>query len=195
MLVRTHFDKGPEGWYAYDYHACIVAGAEVNVLAHWRREGGPNNSPYVWTDHRMWSTDVPERPISILAMLHYRNAMNLDPIDLRDSEVSFYLRGDDLDLLGGEAYFWVHIGGTRWHFGSHPLHISQGAWAAEPNRFKIVNDESKWYRSWPGLPPNPKSLDRTLSAGLAYGISFVGFAREVSGRLSLAQFEINRPSA
>ena len=190
MLIRTHFEKGQEGWHTYDYHACITAGSEIQILTAWQRQGGVNNGPYIWTDHHRWSTDVPERPISILALIYYRQWMNLDPIDLREAEVSFYLRGDSLDLLGGEAYFWAHVPGTRWHYSSHPLHIAQGEWADTPNRFVLPNDESKWHLSWPGHPPNPKSLDYTLSQAVSYGISFVGFAREVSGRLSMAQFEI-----
>jgi hypothetical protein len=195
MLVRNHFEKGQEGWCSYDYHACIVANAEVNILATHRKSGGPNNGPYIWVDHCRWSTDTPERPISILPLYTYRAWMNLDPLDLRGATVSCYLRGDNLDLLGGECYFWANMGGTRWHFSSHPLHISQGEWAAEPNRFTLVNDESKWHLSWPGLPANPRPLDTMLSVANSYGFSFVGFAREVSGRLSMAQFEIHAPQS
>src|SRR4051794_7483506 len=179
MLVKNHFEIGPQGWCSYDYHACITANAEIAILATHRLTGGPNNGPYVWVDHHRWSTDTPERPISILAFYTYRSWTDQGIIDLRNAEVSVYLRGDNLDLLGGECYFWANMGGTRWHLKGQPLHISQGEWAAEPNRIKLVNDESQWYLSWPGLPANPRPLDTMLSHTSSYGFSFVGFAREI----------------
>ncbi|MSP14147.1 MAG: hypothetical protein EXR62_14475 [Chloroflexi bacterium] len=189
-MVKNTFDKGPEGWCSYDYHACIVSGRrEIFILTSYARQGGVNNSGYIWTDESGWSVDAPEQPMSILALIYYRHWMNLDPIDLRNAEVSVYLRGDDLQLYGAQCYFWAAIGGTRWHCHSQPLTISDGHWG-EPNRFTLKNDESLWYRSWAGMPPNPKPLDRALGQALSYGFSFVGFAREVSGKLSMAEFEI-----
>jgi hypothetical protein len=76
---------------------------------------------------------------------------------------------------------------------SRPLTISSGNWASEPNRLVLRNDESLWYWSWAGDPPKPKSIDQTLSQVHSYGFSFVGFFREVSGRLSMDEFEI-RPA-
>ena len=51
MAVVNTFEKGPEGWCSYDYHASIIA------------------SGYVWADHTRWSIDAPERPISILPFI------------------------------------------------------------------------------------------------------------------------------
>lgn len=197
-MGKNVFAKGPDGWATYDYHASIISqggrlgGGEIHIMTSWRREGGPNNSPYIWTDHQRWSTDVPERPISILALIRYQNWMNEDPIDLRGAQVSAYLRGDnlDLDLLGGTCHFWAHIGRSRWHYSSQALHVSSGEWAAEPNRITLHNDEALWHRSWSGVPPRDRSLDDTLKAAESFGFSFIGFAREVSGRLSLADFEL-----
>lgn len=192
-MVKNTFDKGPECWCSYDYHACIVSeGYNIFILTTWQKEGGVNNSGYVWTDHRRWSADVPERPISILALIYYRNWNNEGPLDLRDAELSVYLRGNDLQLHGAECYFWIQ-GGTRWHYKSHPLVISNGQWASEPNRLILRNDESLWYWSWAGLPPKPRPLDYALSQVGSYGFAFVGFSREVSGRLSMDEFEI-RPA-
>ena len=40
-MVKNCFDKGPESWCSYDYHASIVAGgSNVFMLAIWEKEGG-----------------------------------------------------------------------------------------------------------------------------------------------------------
>ena len=67
-------------------------------------------------------------------------------------------RGDDLDLKGAECYFWVHSGGTRWHYTGRPLKIHHGEWGP-PEHFVLVNDESLWHRSW---APSRASLDALL---------------------------------
>ena len=115
-MIRNSFCVGPEGWHSYDYHGEIVTGAGIFVLTTWQKEGGVNGGGCIWADQSRWSTDVPERPISILALIHYRNWVGLDPIDLRGCEASVYLRGDNLRLYGAECYFWVHAPGVRWHF-------------------------------------------------------------------------------
>jgi hypothetical protein len=97
-------------------------------------------------------------------------------------------------LQGGQCYFWAHIGRSRWHYSSQPLTITSGTWASEPNRIVLHNDEALWHRSWSGAPPVPRSLDDTLRQSVSYGFSFVGFSREVSGRLSMAGFEIKTAS-
>ncbi|MBI4028569.1 MAG: hypothetical protein HY360_26515 [Verrucomicrobia bacterium] len=193
-MIHNSFNKGPESWCSYDYHHCIVSGAgkrEIFVLASWMGKGGVNDSGFVWTDHTTWSTDTPERPISILALLTYRHWVNADPVDLRGAKVSVHLRGDALRLFGGECYFWVNTPGSRWHLTSRPLTIGDGAWTAEPNRFTLVNDESLWHQSWAGYPPNPKSLDVTLGVAYSYGFSFVGFVMEPDGRFAMDEFQIN----
>jgi hypothetical protein len=135
---------------------------------------------------------VPENPVSILPLIFYQRWVNADPLDLRGAEVSVYLRGDGLQLHGAKCYFWILADGTRWHYTGHPLAISDGQWAAEPNRFTLHNDEALWHRSWAGDPRNPWPLDRVLAQVESYGFSFVGFAREVSGRLCMDEFEIRR---
>ena len=200
MIVNS-FDKGPEGWHSYDYHASMVTGAAF-ILTTWQSEGGVNNSGYIWADQSRWSTDVPERPISILSLIFYRNWIAKDPVDLREAEVSVYLRGDDLQLYGAECYFWVHAPGTRWHYSGRPIAISNGCWAPEPARFTLANDESLWHRSYSSkefwhrsYPPGGPSLDAVLGEAWSYGFSFIGFAREVHGRLSMDEFQILLPGS
>jgi hypothetical protein len=188
-MIRNRFEKGPEGWCSYDYHASIVAdGQNIFVLTTWQRNGGVGDHGHIWTDHRRWSADTPEQPISILPLIYYRNWLGDDPIDLREADVSVYLRGDNLRLDGALCYFWVNSPGTRWRLTGHPIAIPEGRWEAEPARFRLRNDESLWHRSW-AMRPQP--LDAVLAKALSYGFSFVGFSSEVSGRLSMGEFTIN----
>lgn len=187
----NEFTKGPEAWCSYDYHASMVAdGVNVFVLATWNPTGGPGGSGSIWVDHRRWSADTPESPLSILPLLLYRNWVNGEPVNLRNAEVSCQLRGDQLRLDGAQCYFWVHGAGGRWHLNSRPLAISEGKWAAEAQRFTLADDEQQWHHSWPRQPGRSRPLSSILGAVHSYGFSFVGFSAEVTGRLSLGRFEI-----
>ena len=193
MMIRNGFDKGPEGWCSYDYHASMVAdGQNIFILTTWERSGGVGDSGYIWTDHRRWSADTPEKPLSILPLLWYRNWVGEDAVDLREAEVSVYLRGDNLRLDGALCYFWVNSPGTRWHLTGHPIAISEGRWAAEPARFTLRNDDRLWHRSW-AMRAQP--LDAVLASAVSYGFSFVGFSSEVTGKLSMDEFAIQLAAA
>ncbi len=195
-MIENSFDKGPEGWCSYDYHWSIVAGGpNIFVLATWQESGGIDDSGHIWADQSRWSTDTPETPTSILPLLVYRNWSGLDPIDLREAEVSVYLRGDGLQLDGAKCYFWVHSVHCRWHFDGSPLTIAAGAWSPEPNRFTLANDESMWRMSWSRDPANPLPLDEVLASAESYGFSFVGFGQEPRGRFSIDEFEIKTAGA
>ena len=189
-MVTNRFDKGPEGWCSYDYHATVTAGEEIFVLTSWSSRGGVDDSGYVWADHHRWSADTPEKPVSILPLIHYRSWVEADPVDLRDAAVSFYLRGDNLNINTAQCYFWAHTHGNRWHCHGQPIVIPEGRWGDEPTVVTTSADESQWYCSWQNPSHEPASLLQVLSGAHSYGFSFVGFGSEVSGRLSLAQFEI-----
>lgn len=192
--MRNTFTKGQEGWCSYDYHASMIAGGQnIFILTTWEKDGGVGNSGYVWSDHTRWSADTPEIPLSILPLLFYRSWLNEDPIDLRNAEVSVYLRGDNLRLDGAECFFWVHGSGGRWHLYSRPLPISEGRWSFEPLRFPLSNDEALWHHSWPRDRDGSRPLQEILAEVLSYGFSFVGFSSEVTGRLCMTQFQINLP--
>jgi hypothetical protein len=193
-MITNTFAMGPEGWCSYDYHASMVAdGRDIFILSTWRSGQGPKHANCVMVDHRQWSADTPEVPVSILPLLTYRKWLSLEPVDLRQAEVTVYLRGDNLATDGAACYFWVNTSMNRWHLTSQPLHISEGCWAELPNRLNLVNDESKWHNSWAGNPPQPASLDSALAATGSYGFAFVGFRSEVTGRLSMAEFTVTTP--
>jgi hypothetical protein len=191
MIVRNRFEKGPEGWCSYEYHWSIVAkGRNIFILTTWEPKGGVNDSGYIWCDETRWSADTPESPVSLLPFITYVNWSDRDPLDLREAEVSVYLRGDGLQLFGARCYFWVVAPFCRWHLASRPLTISEGAWAAEPNRFSLRNDESLWHRSWSLDPARPPALDSVLGHAVSYGFSLVGFGQEPRGKFSMDEFEL-----
>jgi hypothetical protein len=193
-MVKNSFARGPEGWCSYDYHASIVAGGtNIFILATWAPSGGVGDSGYVWTDHRRWSADTPEKPLSILPFLFYRNWVGADPIDLRGTQVSVYLRGDGLRLDGARCCFWAHAENTRWHCTGQPLAIADSRWADAPDRLTLEADERAWHCSWSLDPRRPAPLARVLGQAQSYGFSFTGFSSEVSGRLSMDEFGICRP--
>lgn len=187
-IIRNTFSKGPENWCSYEFNASLVAKDEIFILSTWSRSGGPGNAGFVWADHSHWSADTPEQPISVLALITYRNWANEGPVDLRNAEGSVYLRGDGLQLSGAKCYFWVNRPGERWHLMSQPLEIPEGTWADKPQRFKLVNDESAWHRTW--SPHSPKSLDGCLANAISYGFSFIGYSHSVTGKLCMSQFEL-----
>ena len=206
MRVDT-FDRNRESWQTYDYNGGGGGKNNVFFMTTWERTGGLGNSGYIWADDSRWRIDTPEEPHSILPLILYNRWVALDTedgsanetprptgleegdvLDLRGAEISVHLRGDDLDLKGARCYFWVAGAGTRWHYTGRLLRITQGEWGP-PEHFILHNDESRWHRSWQGA-----SLDEALKNSFSYGISFVGFSKEVTGKLSMEQFELRLAS-
>jgi len=191
LTLVSSFDESNESWRAYDYNGGIAGGGNVWPPLHWESSGGVNNSGYAWADDSMWRIDTPEQPHSILALIFYRSWIKAGPVDLRDAAISVHLRGDDLDLKGSKCYFWALNGriGTRWHFKSAPIAVSQGRWT-KAAKLTLKNDEKLWHRSWSRNPARPASLDQVLREAESYGFSFLGFNGEVTGKLSIDQFTI-----
>ena len=191
-MISNSFERGPECWCSYDYHASVVSGGtNVFVLAVWVSSGGVGDSGYIWTDHTRWSADTPERPLSILPLLFYRGWANEGPVDLRGAEVSVSLRGENLVLDGARCCFWIHGSSTRYHLTSSPLDTPEGAWA--PSCFVLSPDPSLWHLSWAGDPDNQVPLEELLTRVVSYGFSFTGFSGEVRGRLCMDEFRIRLP--
>jgi hypothetical protein len=88
-------------------------------------------------------------------------------------------------------FFWVHAGGTRWHFTSHPLTITNGEWTRQ--QVPLEPTPEGWHCCGSVDPERPPPLQDVLGSTHSYGFSFVGFSREVTGRLSLAEFNLRLP--
>ena len=189
--INNHFEKGPESWCSYDYHASVVSETNNFVLATHEKKGGVNDSGYIWVDQTRWSADTPENPISILPLIFYRNWVNTDSINLLDANISVYLRGDNLQLDGAQCYFWILYNNTRWHYTDVSLVISENEWANKPQLFSINPDESKWNNSWSIIPNRPEPVLTVIENCESYGFSLVGFKQEPKGRLGMDEFTID----
>lgn len=184
MRITTNL----RSWGSYEY----IGPEDAFHQVRFEEEGGPGGIPAIRADDSMWSIDTPESPHSILALLYYPFWV-LEPLyDLRDATVQFYLRGDGLDLKGGQCFFWVHtatLGSTRWHYTDCPLDICDGCWES-PIRLELNPNQDYWHRSFVSDPAHGRDLSTTLKACASFGISFLGFSEKVTGSLSLSGFEI-----
>jgi len=185
QIIADHFEKDAEGWHIYDFSGG-PGKRDIFRPVTWERSGGVKNSGYIWADDSRWSIDTPEKPHSILALIHYRRWVKGPPLDMRDAEVSVYLRGDKLDLKGAKCYFWVNKPGTRWHLTTQPLKITEGKWG-DKLTFVCKNDEKLWHRSWANFPIN---LNDVLQTCHSYGFAFVGFSEKVTGKFAMDDFVI-----
>ena len=204
LFMVDSFDDGAEGWRIYDYHGGI-AGSRYPSYYHpvsWERAGGVGDSGFVWGDDSRWRVDTPEEPDSILPFIWSgpnpsRSAWTSSGprrryvVDLRDGELSVYLRGDGLSLKGAKVYFWVVNSpvGTRWHYTAHPFNVQEGNWG-DKQTITLKNDERLWHRSWARDRARPGSLDEVLGRCNMYGFSFLGFSAEVEGRLAMDELTI-----
>lgn len=188
-VVANTFSKDREGWQIYDYNGGKKGGGNVFFPATWEKSGGVNDSGYIWADDSRWRIDTPENPNSILAFIIYRDWVKAGPLDLRDADLSVHLRGDNLDLKGGECLFWVlnNRVGTRWHLKSKPLRIEDGKWGKQVVVLK--NDPAAWHRSWSRYPDKTGTLEDVLGAADSYGFSFVGFKEEATGKFAMDELE------
>lgn len=191
-MINHRFESSLQGWCTYDYHWSIVSGGKnVFILANWEKEGG-GDSGYIWTDHTRWSADTPKEPVSILPFLLYMSWVDLDRLDLRDARMAVYLQGDGLSLYSARCLFGIHVGGTRWHYPSQPLTISDDEWAAQPNDITLVDDESLWHMSWSLDPDNPTPMSEVITSVESFGFSFVGFKQEPPGNFCMDDFRLEK---
>ncbi|MBW3540687.1 MAG: hypothetical protein KY476_10485 [Planctomycetes bacterium] len=185
------FESGAQTWQVYDYNGGKAGGTSVFHPATWERTGGVEDSGYVWGDDSRWRIDTPEKPHSVLAFFTRRSYARQKPIDLRGAKVSVHLRGEKLDLKGGKCLFWVFSDelGTRWHLRAVPLEVPDGKWS-DKQSFVLEEDEDRWHRSWARYPDKPGSLGDVLRTCDSYGLSFVGFDEEPTGRFAMDELII-----
>src|SRR5881628_2397204 len=110
VIVNTFDTRGKsEAWHSYDYNGGVEAGGDTYFPVTHETTGGAFNTGYIWTDDSRWRIDTPEQPNSILSLIFYRDWVGGPRLDLRNAQISLFLRGDGLDLKGAQAHFWVHI--------------------------------------------------------------------------------------
>ena len=191
-VIKNQFDENREGWQIYDFHGGKPGCGNVFFPATWEHTGGVANSGYIWADDSRWRVDTPETPHSILPFIIYRQWVDGKALDIRGAKVSLYLRGDNLHLQGAKCLFWAlnHSAGTRYHFTGKTLKVNAGEWG-ERQTIVFKNDENLWHKSWSRNPDKPASLDDVLRECDSYGLSFVGFTCEVTGRLAMDEFVID----
>lgn len=192
-IWKQTFSKGHDTWVSYDYNGGDPLGKNVFYAASYSTTGGVNNGGYIWTDASRWLIDTPETPHSVLALLTYPQWGTFPDnvaIDLNGTTVEFYLRGDDLDLKGGKADFWLVDQYGRWHRRDIVLTVGDGEWSK--NSIDIGFDTPGWENSW---TQDVKS-GLNFNAIRSWGISFVAFPPgvEPSGVLALDEFTITRRS-
>ena len=54
----------------------------------------------------------------------------------------------------------------------------------------LKKDKKLWHESWSRKPDKPASLDKVLRECDSYGVSFVGFSAEVTGKLAMDELVI-----
>lgn len=189
-MKNPHQEDALQRWAGYEY----IGPGDKYHPAGYEEKGGADDFPYVWSDDSMWTLDTPEDPTSILALLTYRNWTGRPILDLRNASVSFYLRGDQLDLKGARCYFWITAGvptTVRWHYIAYPIDISIDSWGPR-NEMQLIDDPEKWHKSFSGNPGVNDDLAYALRTATSYGFSFVGFKEKVSGRICLSDFSLQK---
>jgi len=179
------------GWTSYAY---LGEGSDEFLPCHYSENGGLNNGAYVTADDSQWTIDTPESPHSILALIIPSTlSVKIPPLDLRNTTISFSLRGDNLQLHGATCYFWVVTflpTSTRWHYTSQPLNIPEGKWS-NIQKITLNPREELWHCSFSLANPRVSLCD-TLEVCTSFGFSFVGFSKKVTGKLSLSEFTIHK---
>ena len=156
-VYRESFDSGPGKWLTGKnrtsppgWHRNILGFWGEGVPLKWSAKGG-HSGGFAYTEPPWYFDDNHgEFYWLYLIFVAYSNDAGLAGADLRDAEVSFYLRGRDPDLKGSRLFFWIqgpgHEGDSNrnWALTSIPWDriLLDGGW--QEVRFKLPNDESRW---------------------------------------------------
>jgi hypothetical protein len=186
--ILMSFNSGDEHWVSYANDGKVAPSSNVFYPVTWSPSGGASGG-YVWTDGSRWMIDTPENPDSVLALMTYTRWSTNCAILVGGMEFSFQLRGEQLDLKGGELLFWVTVGGkARFHKNDQPLSLNGERWT----RFSVAAGAGRngWRRSW-ARDGEGVELDWDLGID-SFGISIVGFrhAETPTGVLAIDEVRI-----
>lgn len=186
--IVMNFDTDDEHWVSYANDGKVVPSSNVFYPVTWMPSGGARGG-YVWTDSSRWMIDTPETPHSVLALMTYGKWSTSCAAMKGSMEFSFLLRGEQLDLKGGEVLFWVTVGGkARFHQTSRPLALDGNDWTR--HSVAVGPDRNGWRRSW---SRGGEQVDFDTSLGIdSFGLSIVGFrhADMPSGALAIDEVRV-----
>ena len=180
------FDIGRDYWSSYDFTGGVPGEVNVFYPTSWTSKGGVDDTGYIWSDDSRWRIDTPEVPEQVFAF-EIRGEW-VDPAftlsDFDGYTASFYLKGDNLDLKGGSAFFWIMDDHGRAINVAQLLEVGDGTWAFNQVYIGSVNDDD-WHVSY---LPQAGLIDP--SAIRHWGITFEGFHEEPTGIIGLDNFSI-----
>lgn len=133
----------------------------------------------VAADDSMWTIDTPEDPDSILALLTYADWNARYPLNFRATTHLVIRVSGNLHLHGAHVTFWALGAGNRWHLTT-PIPMD-----GQTHRIDLGGE---WHHSWSS---KPASLEESLRSVDSYGLAFVGFSEEVTGRIVLEELRFD----
>ncbi len=152
-------------------------------------------SDSVFTDDSRWRVDAPETPNSMLIMLVYWKwlvrqdiVVSRDPtINLANKRVYYSLKGLNLDMKGGNCYFWIETAAGRWHKTATP--VIPGVGVYNGSSVDLTTNPADWTRTYDRYQTNPPL---NLASVTSFGFSFIGFPRDnpCTGQLHMDYFAI-----
>lgn len=179
------FSTGADYWAVYDYFDGVHPD-NIYYPATWVSTGGSDGGGYILADDSRWRIDTPEDP-DVLFPLAIRSEW-VDPrylaLNFDGFSVDFNLKGEALDLLGGQAYLYIFDAHGRVVKFDQPLSIGNGQWAHNRVVIDSLNDDA-WDVTF---LPHPGLIDGSLVH--SWGITFAGFSGEPTGVLALDEFSI-----
>jgi hypothetical protein len=184
VVVQDSFEEGDGQWVSYAFTDYIGGGNAYFPVT--REPSGGAQGAYIWNDSSRWSVDTPEKPHSVLTYTLYSNWLGCNLIR-GNLEVSFALRGKDLRLAGGQIYFWVTSGGSRFHYTARPLQLTGDDWT----RFDVKLQPSGFERSWSRSAEAARQYDPAAGVD-SFGISIRGFpaGKSPTGVLAMDELQV-----
>lgn len=178
------FMTGPEGWASYDY-----AYGENNTFypLTWHPDGGPDDFPHISIDDSRFNIDTPETPDCCFMFVRRIPWVTRETSSQRNygTKATFWLKGDNLDLKGGNLRYGVSTNNGFWN-SPNALSWSNEEWTYNevPIPLSNVSPPLDWQKTfW------PEGHETTLpdwNEITSEQIKSIGFSSEPTGRLKMA---------